>query len=323
MICYLCNINNGKLHTIFNKILCRPCLEFDEYRLICKSEAITTFILKDNDIEILHYIEVQNPKFKCSPNMKLYSYYQIKTIFFEKYDEIIINNNIDCDNNIGNIVDIIKEIIKNDKKNKKNIILDKLLLKMNITRNDVPVNLIKDYLDGKKGSKSSIENIKYKHILLEKMNIVNPKIKKEINNNDIDDICKNIISGKYTEQEIIILLSNKQKKRECLKNELNKYNLKIRNDSVLCDNFIEGDDTYTLNELVNIMVEMDWYYKYTNYSKIIKNLYNEFFYKQRSYGYYDELNEYDKMEISKNAKKISLEQWIADGMVGDPFPEKI
>jgi hypothetical protein len=323
MTCTLCNINNGKLNNIFNKILCKQCLEFDEYKLICKSEAITTFILKDNDIDTLNYIEVQNPRFKCSPNMKLYSYFQIKKIFFEKYDEIITNNNIDCDNNIDDIIDIIKEIIKNDKNNKKNILLDKLLLKMNIARNDVPVNLIKDYLDGKKGAKSSIENIKYKCILLEKMNDIDPKIKKEINNYEMDEICKNIISGKYTEQEIIILLSNKQKKREILKNELNKYNLKIRNDSVLCDNFIEGDDTYTLNELVNIMVEMDWYYKYTNYSKIIKKLYDDFFHKQKSYGYYDELDEYDKMEISKNAKKLSLEQWIRDGMVGDPFPEKI
>ena len=113
--------------------------------------------------------------------------------------------------------------------------MEKLLLKMNITRNDIPESLIKDYLDGKKGSKTSIENIKYKKNLLKIMNDIDPKLKNNINDEKMDEICKNIISGKYTEREIIISLLNKKNKREELNNELYKYNLKIRNDSILCE----------------------------------------------------------------------------------------
>jgi hypothetical protein len=157
------------------------------------------------------------------------------------------------------------------------------------------------------------------------MNGVDPKLKNNINDEKMDEICKNIISGKYTEREIIILLLNKKNKREELNNELDKYNLKIRNDSILCERFIDGDETYLLNELVYIMVEMDWYYKYTDYSKIIKNLYDDFFYEQRKYGnrnYYEEFDENDKMEISKNAKKIALKNWNKDGKLGIAPPDK-
>jgi hypothetical protein len=324
MNCSHCNINNGKFNDIFNKNLCKYCLEFDEYKLICKSDAISNFLLKDIDIDELNYIEVINPRFKCASRMKLYSNAQVENIFFEKYDEIIKNNNIE-NNDIGNIICIIKEIIKNNKNTKKNILLEKLLLKMNITRNDIPESLIKDYLDGKKGAKTSIENIKYKKNLLKIMNDVDPKLKNNINDEKMDEICKNIISGKYTEREIIISLLNKKNKREELNNELDKYNLKIRNDSILCERFINGDETYLLNELVYIMVEMDWYYKYTNYSKIIKNLYDNFFYEQKKYGnrnYYEEFDENDKMEISKNAKKIALKNWNKDGKLGFGPPDK-
>ena len=325
--CSNCNTNNGKFNDIFNKFLCKQCLELEEYKLICKSDALTNFLLKDSDIDELNYIEVTNPRFKCASSMKLYSNEHVKKIFFQKYDEIIKNNNIENNdnndnNNIENIVSVIKEIIKNDKNSKKNVLLGKLLLKMNIARNEIPENLIKDYLDGKKGAKTSIENIKYKKCLLQKMNDIDPKLNHGIKNDEMDEICKNIISGKYTEREIIISLSNKKNKKEELKNELKKYDLTIRNDSILCERFIDGDNTYLLNELVYIMVEMDWYYKYTNYSKIIKNLYDDFYYEQKKYGYYGDFDEDDKMELSKNAKKIALEKWNKEGKIGIAPPDK-
>ena len=128
MNCSHCNINNGKFNDIFNKNLCKYCLEFDEYKLICKSDAISNFLLKDIDIVELNYIEVINPRFKCASRMKLYSNAQVENIFFEKYDEIIKNNNIE-NNDIGNIICIIKEIIKNNKNTKKKYIIGKIIVK--------------------------------------------------------------------------------------------------------------------------------------------------------------------------------------------------
>ena len=62
---------------------------------------------------------------------------------------------------------------------------------------------------------------------------------------------------------------NIYKRREELKNELKKYNLKLREDSYYCKRYINSNEEgLTLEFVVNKMREMNWFYTKTNYSKI-------------------------------------------------------
>lgn len=69
---------------------------------------------------------------------------------------------------------------------------------------------------------------------------------------------------------IDILEFERNERKQLLSEGLKKYDLKIRSDSRLCSNFIEGDDRYDIDELVEIMNEMHILYTKTEYAKILK-----------------------------------------------------
>jgi hypothetical protein len=97
-------------------------------------------------------------------------------------------------------------------------------------------------------------------------------------NNSIDNFIENII------HKII--------RKRNLKSELNKYNLPLRSDSVLCDEYI-NENKRDINEVVIIMVEMDFYHKYAKYWKYYKSF----------------RRIYESLKASELAKNKALEQW--------------
>ena len=80
--------------------------------------------------------------------------------------------------------------------------------------------------------------------------------------------------------------------------ELKKYDLKIRNDSILCENYIVSCEG-SINDIVDTMRFMDWLFKYTDYRNIMKsrlgNLRNEY---------------YNVHNISESVKTLILEKYI-------------
>jgi hypothetical protein len=67
-------------------------------------------------------------------------------------------------------------------------------------------------------------------------------------------------------------------RRSELSNELQKVGLKIRNDSKLCENYIDGSlsNEWSLKKVVDMCCEMHWLYNYTNYKKKLnRSLNNE------------------------------------------------
>lgn len=75
-----------------------------------------------------------------------------------------------------------------------------------------------------------------------------------------------------------------EKRRNELKEAMSKKKLKIRSDSRLCDNYINGtlNKEWTLDDVVDMCCEMHWLYNYTNYKKRLdKELSEEInFYKE-------------------------------------------
>lgn len=125
-------------------------------------------------------------------------------------------------------------------------------------------------------------------------------------NNYIDE--KNRIELEKKKQKEIKLLEIKQREEQIIE-LLKQHNLLLRDDSTLCYGFIEnniGDVT----EIVTIMVEMDFYFKYTNYSSIFYDYKSNYIYNARSYNnYYYSLSNEEKNKLSKSSKKEALKGW--------------
>lgn len=101
------------------------------------------------------------------------------------------------------------------------------------------------------------------------------------------------------------------KRRELLIEKLKEHNLTLRNDSVVCDDYINGlrDD---IDKVIMIMVEMNYYMTKTNYKSIMNELMSDFKKDIRNnYGYLHP-NEYSKIikdeipNLSAMAKKLAI-----------------
>lgn len=89
-----------------------------------------------------------------------------------------------------------------------------------------------------------------------------------------------------------------------LEEELEKHGLILRSDSEMCRNYIYHNYP-SMNEVVNIMIEMNWFFNYTEYSSIIRNMYFDSFYD------YDETDHFiNKYQMSLNAKKTAYRNYI-------------
>jgi hypothetical protein len=122
-------------------------------------------------------------------------------------------------------------------------------------------------------------------------------------NNYIKIKEKRELEIKLNEERIEDEIKNR---RLTLINMLKKYNLPLRDDSVLCNSYIYDNDGIP-EEIVKIMVEMNFYFSCTNYSNLIYNYTSNYVDNARdySYGYYGHksLSQYEKNMLSEKAKK--------------------
>jgi hypothetical protein len=129
---------------------------------------------------------------------------------------------------------------------------------------------------------------------------------------------------------------------------LKNKNLIIRNDSELCNNFI-NDDYDIINDdniqeklenVVNVMCEMNWFYNHSSYKHNLQNIYDsqrrrnnynnynhydryysdyDSFYDSDSDSDYEEYYSHNKIDNSERAKYKSLQEWINNDMI-EPHP---
>lgn len=116
---------------------------------------------------------------------------------------------------------------------------------------------------------------------------------------------------------------SKQRKEE-LRKRLNEHGLDIRSDSMFCTEYIEHN-LRTLQEVVDMMCEMDWFFKNTNYRNVLKmsrrSWYNEDYQSNDKYHYLINRCKIDKDDCYLHEKISALCAWIDSGRPGTPAPK--
>jgi hypothetical protein len=113
-------------------------------------------------------------------------------------------------------------------------------------------------------------------------------------------------------------LIGQKNRRTALVKKLEEKGLQLRGDSKLCKQYIkrgEGDLQY----IVDVMEEMDWFYKNTKYAKFYKEAKDREYEDWRSYRGWGESFEYDPTEISEIAKKMAISDYLG-GSALPPLP---
>ena len=134
----------------------------------------------------------------------------------------------------------------------------------------------------------------------------------------LDDFITELINQKNIKAELRKKKSDENKKikmdkrKNKLINELNKYKLQLRNDSVLCQKYIDGESEYDLDEIVLRMCEMKYLYEYCHMDECRRIAY-EHYKAEKEAGYYPD------MTVSEHAEIIALEKY-SNGKYPDTFP---
>lgn len=135
--------------------------------------------------------------------------------------------------------------------------------------------------------------------ILQKENLERKKISRDKTKKMLETRKKN---RKLKEKQIE--LERKIRRKE-LTSKLAKKGLELRNDSVCCNKYINGDDELSLNEVVDIMITMNFFATKTDYFKLIKQRRQEYAQNNRdAYDYGCErqyIDESDKEECKIKA----------------------
>ena len=95
-----------------------------------------------------------------------------------------------------------------------------------------------------------------------------------------------------------------------LETALEAKGLVLRNDSALCQQYIDGDGDRNLDEIVSIMENMDFLYKHTQYSQIYERLLDQEYEYCRESG--ERYNNVDRHEVSEQAQEIAMINYRGD-----------
>lgn len=98
-----------------------------------------------------------------------------------------------------------------------------------------------------------------------------------------------------------------QRKNELL-SALSKAGLEYRSDSRLYEQYIHNECNYSLDKIIEIMIEMKWYCNHTNYNEIMK----------KNYGKYK-----DKIVCSTKSKKEAYDNWCKNNKPDPQPPDSI
>ncbi len=143
-------------------------------------------------------------------------------------------------------------------------------------------------------------------IMKEKFNEKNIDIDNygELTNEDKAYIRQHVELNKHDVDYVVRRIANRDIRKTLLIERLESNGLKLRNDSELCRNYImKGEDD--IEYVVNTMIEMDFFFRCTNYKEEFKNAKEDSGY----YDYEDRTYHYDYIDVSRIAKENALYNW--------------
>lgn len=107
----------------------------------------------------------------------------------------------------------------------------------------------------------------------------------------------------------------KNERKLYLKSKLKQLHLSFRDDSILCKDYINYR-RHDINFIINMMMEMNYFYKYTNYPlnmSMLKNMYSNNFINY-SYNNLSELAKIKTLEEIMNSDNINCINQIPDSV---------
>jgi len=287
--------------------LCDKCVNLDKNKFICKSTIKKEYKLNDEDIDDLVFKEVKNPHYRCAGSMKLYNLLDIKNRFAELNTcdlKEIKNKQEELEEQQINK----KELLKRNKevKDRERLeLFDELLEQNGLSKQD---HSLSEFCILRCKSKISMTR------LINKIKEIKKRIhdfKERMRQDNILNIEQNhnlfsvFYHGEYTENEFRVVLI----REENLKRELAKYNLKIRCDSRLCNEYLEegfGDP----EKIALTMKQMEWFFENSNYKTIMNNLMSD-----RDNRMYRDVD-----SLSNEAKIKALDNYLKNNNMED-LPE--
>lgn len=111
--------------------------------------------------------------------------------------------------------------------------------------------------------------------------------------------------------------NQRQERETALRLELLKYDLYIRDDSRVCNEYIQtgsGPNGENLQDVVEIMREMDWYFKHTNYRHVFQNIKDEYRWNREWY---------DIVDVSEEAKERVMQTYKRKGRPSEGLPRNV
>ena len=129
--------------------------------------------------------------------------------------------------------------------------------------------------------------------------------------NDVDDKIQEIKMKKIEDRDRR-KQTKQNKRKEKLINELNKVGLTLRDDSVLYQNYIDGDDSKELKWIVYRMCQMKYLFEYCNMEDWQYEAYDKYC-EIRDAGYFPDFRVFDK------AEEIALNKY-SNGKYPKVFP---
>jgi hypothetical protein len=105
-------------------------------------------------------------------------------------------------------------------------------------------------------------------------------------------------------------VQNERKKE--LSNYLRKNNVKYREDSQLCEEYIKKGDKsgFTKEYIGEMLKEMDFFYNHTNYSCLLKSKRRDEIDEYREYGHYHRWTDEDEDDLREIVKKKALKEYL-------------
>lgn len=295
-LCIECLMYYGTKNDV-DDILCNNCRLLKKHQYISQKEVLEIYKLSKNDINNLHY-KIK----KCRNSCHTYIKYLYNISIIEKY----IKKNFD--QTVENYIDmkIEEEKLKKQKKkenkeknnNKKREMLNKFLIKENKKENEYTelflsnVKLTQKWLKEAFLCKEKFENLSKKDKLI---------FEKIFSKNDYIIYNKNF--NVKNRKEKIIDLDLFLEKYKLLREYCHKYNVSIRNDSELCNNYLRNYEYKTDEDAEYVaknLYEMSFFYEKTDY----ENIRYKYFQKQRY--------NLDKYSISANSKKVALQKFLQE-----------
>lgn len=318
-ICEECeNHHNVKKH--HGHILCEECRSLDKYVWICKSKALKEYMLIEDDLENLEWIEVKN-----SNAMKLYNLLKIKECACTKYCTTLEDLNTKL-NELKLSKPVEKHSLVNVEKRRKGFI--KAVQKASLEEIE-PDNYTQDVNNYLEYGRGTLKKIIEPYIRVKQLveAIGDAKYRELANDQTIIEWIYDDKQNLEEIQEYIASKDHRSERRRALKNELKQHGLVIRGDSAYCSEFIDFNYR-TLKEVVDMMKEMDWFFKCTDYPAIMKRKRRR---EKREWkkcfaqNYTpdpdpDSDQDYD-MSLSDSGKKKAIYQWVKKGKLGIQPPE--